>query len=383
MVNSATVTPPQPQTDAPSDDQPSFEPAPAIEARPLPSKPKLLVRVREAIRTRQYSDRTEEAYVQWIRRYIFFHELRHPAEMGADEVQAFLSDLAVRRNVSASTQTQALSALVFLYRHVIGKDVGWLDKLIRAKRPRRLPVVLTADEVDQVLGHLKGTVLLVCRLLYGSGMRLLECLGMRVKDVDFQRNEITVRDGKGRQDRLTLLPATCSATLNDHLEQVRRLHEEDLRNGLGRAALPDALARKYPNADRQWGWQLVFPAASHYTDRRTGVRHRHHLHESVVQKEMGQAVRRTGLTKLATPHTLRHSFATELIRDGYDIRTVQELLGHHDISTTMIYTHVLNRGGRGVRSPADRLPIRPRPGSQDAPQHPVLGRPDRRLNTDR
>ena len=268
-------------------------------------RPKLLVRVRAAIQMRQYSPRTEEAYVQWIRRYIFFHKLRHPAEMGTEEIQAFLSDLAVRGNVSASTQNQALCALIFLYR-LLGKDVGVLGGLVRAKRPRRLPVVLTEEEVDQVFACLEGLVLLICRLLYGSGMRLLECLGMRVKDLDFQLSEITVRDGKGRKDRVTLLPATCAPALKDHLAQVQRLHDSDLRDGLGRAPLPDALARKYPNADREWGWQFVFPASSHYTDRRTGVRHRHHLHESVIQKGMSQAVRRAGLTKQATPHTLRH-----------------------------------------------------------------------------
>jgi integron integrase len=324
-------------------------------ARQPPAKPKLLDRVREAIRTRHYSPRTEQAYVHWIRRYIFFHKVRHPAEMGKPELNAFLSHLAVKERVSASTQTQALSALVFLYKQVLERDIGLLEGVVRAKRPGRVPVVLTRGEVKQLLAHLDGVVLLVCTLLYGSGLRLLECLHMRVKDIDFERNEITVRDGKGQKDRVTLLPALCKQQLVDHLKKVGELHENDLRLGLGRAPLPDALARKYSSADRQWAWQYVFPASSHYTDRRTGTRHRHHLHETVVQKAMAVAVRLAGFSKPATPNTLRHSFATELLRDGYDIRTVQELLGHSDVSTTMIYTHVLNRGGRGVLSPADRL----------------------------
>lgn len=320
-----------------------------------PEKPRLLDRVREAIRMRHYSPRTEQAYLHWIRRYIFFHKLRHPAEMAAPELNAFLSHLALKESVSASTQTQALSALIFLYRHVLGRDIGLLEGVVRAKRPSRVPVVLTRGEVRQLLAHLDGVVLLVCTLLYGSGMRLLEVLHLRVKDIDFERNEITVRDGKGRKDRVTMLPASCRQQLLDHLRRVHEQHENDRRLGLGRAPLPDALARKYPNADSQWAWQYVFPASSHYIDGRTGVRHRHHLHETVIQKAMSHAVRLAALNKPATPHTLRHSFATELLRDGYDIRTVQELLGHKDVSTTMIYTHVLNRGGRGVQSPADRL----------------------------
>ena len=321
----------------------------------VPDKPKLLDQVRQAIRTRHYSARTEQAYVYWIRRYIFFHAVKHPAEMGKEELNAFLSHLALKEKVSASTQTQALSALVFLYRHVLGREVGLLEGIVRAKRPARVPVVLAADEVRRLLTQLDGVVLLVCRLLYGGGMRLLEGLQLPVKDIDFERNEITVRDGKGQKDRVTMLPASCRQPLIDHLESVRRLHTEDLRKGLGQTALPNALARKYPSADRQWAWQYVFPASSHYTDRRTGLRHRHHLHETVIQKSIAEAVRRAGLTKPATPHTLRHSFATELLRDGYDIRTVQELLGHTNVSTTMIYTHVLSRGGRGVLSPLDRL----------------------------
>jgi len=323
--------------------------------QPPPVKPKLLHLVRQAIRIRHYSPRTEEAYVHWIRRYIFFHNVRHPAEMGKPEINAFLSHLAVSEHVSASTQTQALSALVFLYRNVLEREIGLLEGLVRAKRPARLPVVLTRDEARQLFAHMDGVVLLACRLLYGSGVRLLECLHMRVKDIEFDRNEITVRDGKGQKDRVTMLPASCKQPLRDHLAKVGRQHEDDLLQGLGRAPLPGALARKYPNADRQWGWQYVFPASSHYTDRHTGVRHRHHLHETVVQKAMSQAVRLAGIVKPATPHSLRHSFATELLRAGYDIRTIQELLGHSDISTTMIYTHVLNRGGRGVQSPADDL----------------------------
>jgi integron integrase len=320
-----------------------------------PGKPKLLERVRQAIRIRHYSPRTEPAYVYRIRRYIFFHEVRHPAEMGKDELTAFLSHLALKEKVSASTQTQALSALIFLYRQVLERDVGILDGIVRAKRPARLPVVLSAGEVRRLLAHLDGVVLLVCRLLYGGGMRLLEGLQLRVKDVDFERSEITVRDGKGQKDRVTMLPASCKEALRDHLQAIRHLHETDLSKNLGRTAPPDALARKHPGADRQWAWQYVFPASSHYTDRHTGIRHRHHLHETVIQKSVAEAVRRAGLSKPATPHTLRHSFATELLRDGYDIRTVQDLLGHTNVSTTMIYTHVLNRGGRGVLSPADRL----------------------------
>lgn len=293
--------------------------------------------------------------MHWIRRYIFFHKVRHPADMGKEELNVFLSHLAVKERVSASTQTQALSALVFLYRQVLGRDIGMLEGVVRAKRPDRMPVVLTRGEVRELLAHLDDVVLLVCTLLYGSGLRLLECLHMRIKDVDFERNEIAVRDGKGQKDRVTMLPVACSRQLLEHLVKIRQLHEDDLRQGLGRAPLPDAVARKYPSADRQWAWQYVFPASSHYTDRQTGVRHRHHLHESVVQKAVAQAVRLAGLHKPATPHTLRHCFATHLLEGGSDIRTVQELLGHNDVSTTMIYTHVLNRGGRGVQSPADLL----------------------------
>jgi integron integrase len=320
-----------------------------------PGKPKLLRQVRQAIRIRHYSPRTEEAYVHWIRRYIFFHKVRHPAEMGKPELTAFLSHLATGEHVSASTQTQALSALVFLYRNVLEREIGLLEGVVRAKRPARVPVVLTRDEARKLFAKMDGVVLLACRLMYGSGMRLLECLHLRIKDIELERNEITVRDGKGQKDRVTMLPASCRQALVDHLAKVRRLHENDVRQGLGRAPLPGALVRKYPNADRQWGWQYVFPASSHYTDRHTGVRHRHHLHETVVQKNMGEAVRLAGIVKPATPHTLRHSFATELLRSGHDIRTIQELLGHSDVSTTMIYTHVLNRGGRGVQSPADDL----------------------------
>ena len=331
------------------------QPSTRHESPPPPAKPKLMQQVRHAIRQRHYSHRTEEAYTHWIRRYIFFHQVRHPAEMGTEEVNAFLSHLAVTQRVSASTQTQALSALVFLYRRVLAKDIGWLGGVVRAKRPARLPVVLTRDEVRQLFAHMDGVPLLASRLLFGGGLRLLECLHLRVKDIDLERNEITVRDGKGHKDRITMLPTSCKPALQEHLAKVQRLHENDLRGGLGRAPLPEALARKYPNAAREWGWQYVFPASSHYTDRNTGVRHRHHLHESVIQKAMAAAVRRAGIPKPATPHTLRHSFATELLRDGYDLRTIQDLLGHSDVSTTMIYTHVLNRGGRGVVSPGDRL----------------------------
>ena len=320
-----------------------------------PGKPKLLDRVRDALRLRHYSDSTEKAYLQWIRRFIFFHGVRHPKEMGKEHVAAFLSHLATVVHVAASTQNQALCALIFLYATVLGMDIGIIEGIVRAKRPLRLPVVLTPDEVRAVFRFLEGEVLLICRTLYGSGMRLLEGLRLRVKDVDFARHEITVRDGKGEKDRVTMLPMSCADELRSHLERVRRLHEADLARGLGRAALPYALARKYRNADCEWGWQYVFPSSTYYRDRVSGLEHRHHVHETVIQREVKAAVRHAGVAKLATPHVFRHSFATELIRAGYDIRTVQELLGHQDVSTTMIYVHVLNRGGRGVQSPADRL----------------------------
>jgi integron integrase len=275
--------------------------------------------------------------------------------MGEKEIGQFLSGLATERHVSASTQNQALNAILFLYRDVLRKEIGYVDGVVRAKRPHRLPVVLTRQEVKSILGALDHSDWLMLMLLYGAGLRLMECLQLRVKDMDFTTNQIVVRGGKGDKDRHTMLPTAVKGPLATHLELVEEQHRRDLERGLGRVALPNALERKYPNAGKEWGWQWVFPATGHYTDKVTGERRRHHLHESVLQKAVKEAVRQAGITKPASPHTFRHSFATHLLEDGYDIRTVQELLGHRDVSTTMIYTHVLNRGGRGVNSPADRL----------------------------
>jgi integron integrase len=316
-------------------------------------EPRLLDRVRAAIRLRHYSRRTEKAYVGWVRRYVLFHGKRHPAGMGQGEVSRFLSHLAVAGKVSASTQNQALSALLFLYSEVLGHDIGWLDDIVRAKRPARFPVVLTREEVRAVIARLDGVERLMASLLYGAGLRLLECCRLRVKDVDFERGEVAVRDGKGARDRVTMLPARLQAPLAAHLARVRAQHEQDLRRGLGSVELPLALARKNPRAPFEWGWQWVFPATRFYREPGSGTRRRHHLHESVLQRAVRQAVRRAGIAKPASCHTLRHSFATHLLEGGYDIRTIQELLGHRDVATTMIYTHVLNRGGRGVRSPLD------------------------------
>jgi integron integrase len=320
-----------------------------------PRPPKLLDRVRQTLQARHYSRRTEKSYVGWIRRYILFHGKRHPAEMGAAEVTRFLTALAVERHVAASTQNQALAALLLLYRDVLEQDLPWLDDLVRARRPDHLPVVLTRDEVRAVLEQLAGTPRLMALLFYGAGLRLLECARLRVHDLDFGSNLIVVRSGKGAKDRVTMLPAAVQAGLGRHLESVRRQHERDLRHGAGWVELPDALGRKYPNAGREWGWQWVFPATRLYLHGETGQRRRHHLHESVVQRAVKEAVRRSGIAKHAKCHTFRHSFATHLLEDGYDIRTVQELLGHKDVATTMIYTHVLNRGPAAVRSPADRM----------------------------
>jgi integron integrase len=327
-------------------------------AVPLQEKrepPRLLDRVRQALRVRHMSKRTEEAYVQWIRRYILFHEKRHPSEMGEREINTFLTYLAVERRVSASTQTQALCALLFLYRTVLEREVGELEGLVRARRRRKLPVVLTREEVKSALSHIQGLDHLFLTLLYGTGMRLMEALRLRVKDVDFAANQITVRDGKGAKDRVTMLPASVKPALQEHLKSVKRLHERDLREGYGAVYLPYALARKYPGAAREWGWQYVFPATVLSVDPRSGIRRRHHLDERVLQKAFREAVKEAGIVKPATCHTLRHSFATHLLQGGYDIRTVQELLGHRSVRTTMIYTHVLNRGGHGVLSPLDSL----------------------------
>jgi integron integrase len=316
-------------------------------------EPKLLDQVHIAIRARHYSWRTEKAYIGWIKRFIIFHGKRHPANLGEAEVTAFLSTLATRDGVSSSTQNQALSAIIFLYRAVLGKDLEWLEGVVRAKRAVRLPVVLTCDEVRAILGELRGMPWLMVSLMYGAGLRLLECARLRIKDVDFERLEITVRNGKGGKDRRTMLPVALKKALAAHVERVKRLHERDLRRRLGSVALPDGIERKYPRAAWEWGWQWVFPAARPYQDPRTGRFQRHHLHETVVQRAMKDAVRRTGIAKPASCQTLRHSFATHLLEAGYDIRTIQELHGHSDVSTTMIYTHVLNKGGQGVRSPLD------------------------------
>jgi integron integrase len=317
-----------------------------------PTSKKLLDRVRDAIRVKHYSIRTEQAYVNWIKRYILFHHKRHPQEMGASEIEAFLTHLAVNENVAASTQNQALSALLFLYREVLEKDPGPIDAL-RAKKPKRLPTVLTKDEVRRVLDHLSSTHQLMAKLLYGSGLRLMECLRLRVKDLDFAQRAIIVRDGKGEKDRVTMLPESLVAPLQDHLRSVKRLHEEDLARGFGAVYLPYALERKYPNANREWIWQYVFPSQRLSVDPRSGVVRRHHLDESGLQKAVRAAAQAAGMTEKVSCHTFRHSFATHLLENGYDIRTVQELLGHKDVKTTMIYTHVLNRGGLAVRSPLD------------------------------
>ncbi len=318
--------------------------------------PRLLDRVRTALRTRHYSYRTEQAYVGWIRRFILFNGKRHPEEMGDVEINTFLSHLATEGHVAASTQNQALAALLFLYQDVLDMRVPWLECLVRARRPARLPVVLSRDEVRRLLAGVRGTPNLVCRLLYGTGMRLLEALRLRVKDVDFACNEIVVRDGKGGKDRRTILPVSLREPLEEHLAGVRGLHDADLAAGAGCVRLPGALAAKYENAAREWPWQWVFPARNRWRDEASGALMRHHLHETAVQKAVRAAAVQAGLTKPVGCHTLRHSFATHLLEDGYDIRTIQELLGHADVSTTMIYTHVLNQvGGRGVRSPVDRL----------------------------
>ena len=321
----------------------------------LPRPPRLLDRVRDAIRVRHYSRRTEEAYVGWIRRFIFFNDKRHPRELGAGDVGRFLSHLAIERHVTASSQNQALSALLFLYRAVLDVPIGDLPAVVRARGPSRLPVVLSRAEVSLVLRELAGQVRLVAWLLYGSGLRLSEALEIRVKDIDFERMQITVRQGKGAKDRVTMMAVAMRQELLRHLAVVRRQHDEDVRRGEGAAALPFAVARKYPSAATEWAWQFVFPASRVCRDPRWGARGRFHLHETAVQRAVTTAVRRAGISKPAGCHTFRHSFATHLLEDGYDIRTVQELLGHRDVSSTMVYTHVLNRGGLGVRSPADRL----------------------------
>jgi integron integrase len=320
---------------------------------PDPPRPRFLDQVRHAIRVKHYSIRTEEAYVQWIRRFIVFHGKRHPQELGRQEVEAFLTHLAVEGKVAAATQNQALNALVFLYREIIGRDIGMLQDVVRAKRPTRVPTVLSVDEVTAVLNRLDGTTALMARLLYGSGLRLMECVRLRVKDVDFGYRQITVRDGKGQKDRVTMLPVALVDPLSVHLARVKRLHEADLAEGFGAVYLPHALERKYPNASREWGWQYVFPASKRSMDPRSGAIRRHHVAETVLQRAVKQAVRTAGVAKPASCHTLRHSFATHLLANGSDIRTVQELLGHHDVSTTMIYTHVLKQGGLAVKSPLD------------------------------
>lgn len=319
---------------------------------PHPPK-KLLDQVREAIRLKHYSYRTEQSYVDWIKRYILFHAKRHPSEMGAPEILAYITFLANDRQVSASTQNQALSAILFLYRVVLQQEVAIPPNQIRAERPKHLPTVLTHQEAVAVLDRMSGVTQLMAKLLYGSGLRLMECLRLRVKDVDFGNRQIIVRDGKGEKDRVTVLPDALVPALQTHLQTVKAIHDQDLREGFGMVSLPYALARKYPHAAKEWGWQYIFPASQRSRDPLSGQIKRHHLDESVLQRAVRQAAKLTDIAKPVSPHTFRHSFATHLLQSGYDIRTVQELLGHKDVKTTMIYTHVLNRGGLAVRSPLD------------------------------
>ena len=319
-----------------------------------PPVPRLLDEVRRHIRVKHYSLRTETTYSGWIKRFILANGKRHPREMGAAEVEAFLSMLAVKGNVASSTQNQALSALLFLYRVVLGVDLPWMESVVRAKRSQHVPTVLSRDEVQRLLAHMDGRTWLLASLLYGTGMRLMECLRLRVKDVDFARNEITVRDGKGGKDRHTVLPKSLCEPLHREVERARLWHVADLMAGCGVVYLPHALARKYPNAARDFGWQYVFPSSQRSVDPRDGIERRHHFDDAVLSRSLKTARQRAGILKPLSAHTLRHSFATHLLEMGYDIRTVQELLGHKDVATTQIYTHVLNRGAGGVLSPLDR-----------------------------
>jgi integron integrase len=325
----------------------------------IPSTPpkKLLDRVRDAIRLKHYSYRTEQTYVQWIRRFILFHNKRHPQEMGIPEIEAFLTHLAVTENVAASTQNQAFSSLLFLYHHVLEVDLGDRIDALRARTSRYLPTVLTPEETKEIIKRMSGVYNLIAILLYGSGLRIQEALQLRVKDLDLSQQQIVIRDAKGREGRVTVLPESAISLLQQHLKQVKKLHLSDLNQGYGATQLPFALARKYENASRDWIWQYVFPSLTRGKDPRTGQVLRHHLHPSGLQKAVKQAVRSTNIQKRVSCHTFRHSFATHLLQNGYDIRTIQELLGHKDVKTTMIYTHVLNRGGRGVVSPIDKLGI--------------------------
>lgn len=318
-------------------------------------KPRLLDQTRDALRVRHYSLRTEATYIQWIRRFILFHGKRHPSEMGEREITAFLIDLAVNRQVTPSTQNQALAAILFLYKEVLERELDWMDGMVRAKRPRHIPEVLSPEQVRKLIDQLQGTYRLMAQLLYGTGMRLMETARLRVRDVDFHYRQITVRNGKGGKDRVTMLPGSLLEPLKLHLLRVKKLHDHDLNEGFGHVYLPYALTRKYPSADREWGWQFVFPSAARSKDPRSGAVRRHHVFEQNLQRAIKQAVVNLGFPSRVSTHTLRHSFATHLLESGSDIRTVQELLGHANVKTTMIYTHVLQRGGRGVTSPLDKL----------------------------
>lgn len=317
--------------------------------------PRLLDSVREVLRVHHYSRSTEQAYILWIKQFIYFHNKQHPRDMGADEITAFLTHLAVNRHVSASTQNQALSALLFLYKRVLQVQLPWMDNVIRAKQSRRLPVVFTRQEVKSLLSQFDGTRWLIYSLIYGGGFRIMECLRLRVKDIDFHYKQIIIRDSKGGKDRVTLLPGPLIEPLRTHLARVKALHQQDLDSGFGCVYLPHALSKKFPSACREWGWQFVFPSGNISTDPRSGIQRRHHVYKQSLQRNLKQAIRNAGIVKPASLHTLRHSFATHLLEDGYDIRTVQELLGHKDVKTTQIYTHVMGKGCNGVRSPIERM----------------------------
>lgn len=318
------------------------------------SKPKLLDQVREVIRLKHFSIRTEETYVHWIKRFIIFHKKRHPLEMGEQQIREFLSNLASQLNVARATQNLALQSILFLYREVLHKEIAHIDNIERAKKEAKVPIVFTRDEVTQILSNMKSTPYLMASLLYGAGLRLMECVRLRVKDIDFNSNYILVREGKGEKDRVTILPEKLKEPLQKHLAKVKLLHEEDLREGYGEVYLPYALERKYPNANKEWCWQYVFPSVRLSIDPRSGKQRRHHICEKVLQQSVKEAIKKAGVTKNGSCHTFRHSFATHLLANGYDIRTIQHLLGHNDVSTTMIYTHVVNLGGHGVWSPLDR-----------------------------